>query len=453
MKRIVISLMCITGSMLCMESPMPQNRHFLTDLMRTYQEKKPLNVESKSQATLIDIKNWIDYARANEHARAELAREFNSTPEDIEFVLEILDAEIQNRAQTPAQSSLVGGQRPVLLKPTAKPAAARLPIKPGAKPMSIPRLKPVTTPAPAKPATTASPLGRILEQHKNAIQKQEGNFVQLKTVDQFALGNNIGPATCPVQALRNVIRLLQFAHSEAPAALALLPDAHDARTFLDEVGKCGVGTQWLTAEELGRILKSMKGAVGNLRNEISAFDTVQELSLYPEQLKALQDAFKQPNATHGFIIGTMDMSQHTGQRGHYFALVITKTGNNYLYLIADTAPASDHLDPNSYNYKRVRYLTDLITKGKSDINLDQELEKIADNRFKDILARALQRGVAFDYASLSKEELHGLQKVVAEAEKNKKEWKDRTRITDELQLDEAIALAKQRIQQRISQLK
>ncbi|CAN5132356.1 hypothetical protein BH09DEP1_BH09DEP1_5780 [soil metagenome] len=449
MYKIIIAVLFISHCVCAMDAPVPPNRFFLRDLMQAYAQKKQLDLQSKSKATLADIKNWIEYARANESARLEFAGELQGTPEDVENALDILQFEIEQVEGAPAntipvqpiarklpptpQPQVLGNKLPPT-RQQPKPAARKLPSIPQSVPQPV-----------ARPTVTGQLLNQLAQ--KNAIQKRDGTIVQLKTIDQFKLGQGIGPATCPVQALRNTLNVLRFVHTGLPTILGLLDDANDARKFLELVEKCGVGIQWLTADELGRIIRKMEGISPDLRNEISAIDTPQELLLYPDQLKIIQDKFKQQNATHGFIIGTMDIGQSTGERGHYFSLVINKDGSDYLYLITDTAPGSNHLDPNSYNYKRVRYIADLITKGRSDINLDAELQKLAGVRSKDILARALQRGVLFDFKSLSKNELEGLEKAAQEADRNRGEWKNRMRM-DDAQLGAALQNVKNSIRER-----
>lgn len=429
--------------MCAMESPAPANRFFLRDLMQTYQDKKPLDLATKSQSTINDIKNWIAYARNNEKSRAEFAREFNSTPEDIEFVLDILDAEIQNNVQVPVTQMPAAATKVVQLKPVTKPAPAK-PMVPK------PTTNPVAAPTPAlNPASTTASLVEKLTK-SNVIKNREGNFIQVKTLDQFRLGHDMSPATCPVQALRNVVILLRFANTSLQAILSLLQDTSDARAFLDKVGQCNMGTQWLTTEELGRILNKMGDTTDAVRHQISAMDTLQELSLYPDKLKALQDQFKQPNAVHGFIVGTMDVGQFTGQRGHYFAVVLSKSGPEYLYLVADTAPAQNHLDPSSYNFKRIKYLTDMITQGKSEINIDDELHKVTDVQYQQIMTRALLKGIYFDFKSLNKNDLEGLARIALDVEGNKNEWKNRTRLNDK-QLADALAVVKQKVQEHLKQ--
>lgn len=457
------------GAMQPPQAPMPANRFFLRDLMEAYQNKRPLDLEKKSQATITDIQNWIEYAGKSEKARAEFAREFNSTSEEIGLVLDILDAEIKNRGNILGSSAAqvqiqpAAAKQPVMAKPAPRPlpvpptgkapakSGGRLPIKPGARPLPVPRFKPPQGIVPMRKPAAQSLNAYFIQLLENAkvVKNREGNFVQVKTVDQFNLGQDIGPATCPVQALRNVIILLRFVNTGLTSVLDLLQDPNDARVFLDEVGKCGVGTQWLTAEEIGRILNKMEGVSPAIRNDISALDTVQEINLYPEKLKALNEKFKQPNASHGFIIGTMDVGQYTNERGHYFALVIKKSGPEYLYLIADTAPANDHLNPNNYDYKRIKFLTDLVTKGKSDINLDNELQKMAGAQYQDILARALQRGAQFDFKSLSRNEAEGLDRLAQEAERNRNEWKNRTRFTDE-QLTQSLQVVRKKLRERLT---
>lgn len=469
-KKIFLLLM-IAHEVCAMQPPqasMPSNREFLSNLMHAYQNQRPLDLEKKSQATITDIQNWIEYAGKTEKARAEFAREFNSTSEDIGLVLDILDAEVKTeidrrKAQpAPAKQPAIAkpAPRPLPVPPAGKAPAktgVRLPIKPGARPLPVPRFKPpqgiVPTSKPAaqlaKPAAQ-SIIPVLINQLENAkaIQNREGNFVQVKTIDQFNMGQDVGPATCPVQALRNVITLIRYVNTGLMSVLSLLQDVPEARKFLDEVGKCGVGIQWLTAEEIGRILNKMEGVSPAIRNDISALDTVQEINLYPEKLKALNDKFKQPNASQGFIIGTMDVGQYTNERGHYFALVIKKSGPEYVYLIADTAPANDHVNPNSYNYKRIKFLTDLVTKGRSDVDLDNELQKMAGTKYQDILVRALQRGAQFDFKSLSPNEAEGLDTLAQEVERNRNEWKNRTRFTDE-QLTQSLQVVRKKLRERL----
>ena len=440
MKRIFI-LFCVAFQLLpAMDAPVP-NRFFLRDLMEAYAKGKPLDLPSKSQTTLTDIKNWIAYARNHENERIELARELQGTPGEVENALDILQFEIEQVQGSPAANAPAPPapiRRPVVLKPIAKPAAAKPVI-----------LKP--TAQPAKPASKNALLLNALN-GKNVIQKQEANVIQLKTVDQFKLGSDVSPATCPVQALRNTLILLRFVSTGLPSILDDLESAQDARKFLEKVEKCGVGIQWLTAEELKRIINKAGDEFGPFANSITALDTPQELMLYPDQLKELQNKFKQQNAAQGFIIGTMDMGQFTGERGHYFSFVTSKNGPDYLYLIADTAPGSNHLDQNSYNYKRVAYMADIITKGRSDINLDAELQKIAGSRYRDLLARALERGALFDFKSLSKNELEGLENAVQEADRNKAEWKNRMRMND-AQLGTALNIVKKSIRDRLATFK
>lgn len=442
------------------QAPIPPNRFFLRDLMEAYATRKPLNLESKSKATLTDMLNWINYARNNQGARAEFARELDGTVEDVDNALDILQFEIEQVQTQPTAGAV---KQPAAVKPAPRPlpvppvgnpvekSRPRLPIRPGARPLPTPRFvrseEPTTI---AKPAAQ-SIIPVLINQLENAkaIQNRAGNFVQVKTIDQFNMGQDVGPATCPVQALRNVITLSRYVNIGLPSVLNLLQDVPEARKFLDEVGKCGVGIQWLTAEEIGRILNKMEGVSPALRNDISALDTVQEINLYPEKLKALNDKFKQPNASHGFIIGTMDVGQYTNERGHYFALVIKKSGPEYVYLIADTAPASDHVNPNSYNQKRIKFLTDLVTKGRSDVDLDNELQKVAGTKYQDILVRALQRGVQFDFKSLSPHEAQGLDILAQEAERNRNEWKNRTRFTDE-QLTQSLQVVRKKLREKLA---
>ncbi|GMU19143.1 MAG: hypothetical protein AMXMBFR12_03350 [Candidatus Babeliales bacterium] len=455
MNKIFLYLLCINVITLAMESPIatPPNRFFLRDLMKNYQERKPLDLASKSPQTLIEIKNWIDYARNNENARANFAREFQSTSDEIEFVLEILNAEIQ-AIQTPviAQSQqpiLKPAPRPLPAVPViAKPAGRKLPPIPQQSQKMANRPLPPTPSAPLIKQNTTSLL-HDLRSKKGAIQKEDKNFVQVKTVDQVQLGQKIGPATCPVQALRNTLYLLRFAKTGIPGFLSLIDDLHDAREFLENVEKCGESTQWLTSLELQRIISKMP-EIGTHLNSITVLDMPQELLRNPERLKKIQDEFKQFSAAHGFIVGSRDVRQFTGEQDHYFSLVLTKISDGYLFLITDTSGA-DHLDPNSYNYKRVRYIADLITKGKSDIDLENELYKLSADRYGDMMARALIRGEGFNYKSLSKEELQGLEKTLPLIEKNKDEWKNRTRLDDK-QLAYAVLVVKQKIQERLKQL-
>lgn len=441
MKLLIIYMLGCGLMASAMESPAPTNRYFLRDLMQAYKEKKPLDLASKSPATITDIKNWIAYARNNEKARAELAREFSSTSEEIGFVLDILDAEIQNSGRAPVKS------------PQPTPVVAPIPLVPKVKPapaIARPQLALSEPMAPVARASAPSVIDSLVQKLEaaKAIQHKQDNVIQVKTVDQFKLGDDMGPATCPVQALRNVITLLQFSYTGIARVLDQLSNVPDARKFLELVGKCGVGTQWLTAEEIGRILSKLENVSDAYRKQISSLDTVQEINLYPEQLKALQEQFKQQNAAHGFILGTMDVGQTTGERGHYFAFVLKKVGPEYLYLIADTAPTRNHLDTTSYDYKRVKYLVDMITKGKSDININEELQKITDVKYQDMMARALTCGAGFDFKSLNKNELEGFERIAATVDHNKNEWKNRTRLNDK-QLADNLAIIKQRVQEQL----
>lgn len=444
MYKKVFLLLVIANAVCAMQapqSPIPPNRFFLSDLMEAYATRKPLHLESKSKATLVDILNWINYARNNQAVRAEFARELQGTEQDVDNALDILQFEIEQVQAAPVQTQQTPAKQPVVLKPTAKPTPAKPVV-----------LKPIAKPAAAKPAGSPSPVDYLLSllTRNNAIQRREGNFVQVKTIDQFKLGGDTGPATCPVQALRNTIKVLQFVRTGLQGVLGIINDAQDAREFLNIVEKCGQGTQWLTAEELKIIINKAGENIGNLAQSIIAKDTIQELLIDPAKLKELQDLFKQRNASYGFILGTMDVGQFTGERGHYFSFVIHKAGPDYLYLIADTAPKSDHLDADSYNYKRVHYLADLITKGKSDIDLNKELNKIAGNRYQDQLVRALQRGAQFDFKSLSRNEAEGLENAVQEAERNKAEWKNRTRL-DDAQLANALNIVRKNVRERLNQ--
>lgn len=444
MKKLFLIIVCtaFTGAM---ESPAPANRFFLRDLMKTYQDKNPLDLAQKSQATITDIKNWIAYARNDQKSLAEFAREFSSSPEEIEFVLDILDAEIQNNVQAHLAQTPVSVTKPVQLKPITKPAPAKpVVLKPTAKPVAA------STSAITPTSTTSFLVEALIK--SNVIKNRVGNFIQVKTVDQFRLGHGISPATCPIQALRNVIILLRFANTGLQTILSLLQDTSDARAFLDKVEQCNMGTQWLTAEELGRILNKMGDSLDLVRNQISAVDTVQEFSLYPDKLKALQDQFKQQKAVHGFIIGTMDVGQFTGKRGHYFALVLYKSGSEYLYLIADTAPAQNHLDPDSYDFKRIKYITDMITQGKSEININAQVHKITDVQYEEVMGRALAKGAQFDFKSLSKNDLEGFERITLEVEHNKNEWKNKTQLDDK-QLADALVVVKQKVQEQLKQFK
>lgn len=455
MKAQLILVMIFVMSSGAMQKPdaPPPNRFFLRDLMGMYMQGVPLNLASKSKATLKDVNDWIIYTRNHLKEQETFALEFKVGIEDIKDALDILQFEIEEvekLASKPKQLPLLkptakpAAARPVVLKPKVKPAPAKAPAKP-----MPPRATPVAAGAQARPINVIDYLLNNLRR-SNAIELEDGNFIQLKSINQFNLGKDIGPATCPVQALRNTIHVLGFAQTGLQSIIPLLMSTPNALEFMDLFQQCSRGTEWLTADEIERVLERFGPNYRHIAPLITILDVPTELELSPDWLATLQEKFRQPRAVHGFIVGTMDIGQIAGERGHYFNLVIVKANDRYLFLVVDTVPESDHIDRESYKNKRIRYITDLITKGHSSIDLAQEIQKIATERSESQVIRALARPMQFDYASLSKGELEDMQIVTQAVERNKSDWMKKTRLND-AQLNKALEEAKQKIQERLKQ--
>lgn len=439
---------CITIIASAMQLPAPANRHLILDLMQRYIDRKPLNLASKSKGMLTDIKNWINYASTNKAAKEEFARELKRTPEDVEFTLEILQAEIEQAEKSRIIPELETEEFLGPAVPMLKPAPSRLPQPPAIKQKPQPKPTPAAASA-TRPANLIDYLIGMLVSN-NAIELRDGDFIQVKSINQFDLGTDIGVATCPVQALRNTILLLQFARTGLQAPLLALTNKKDALDFIEQFKKCSPGTEWLTREEMMPAIKQLGKEYQNIEKMITAIDVPLALeTLYPDLTKDLQNTFKQRRAIHGFIVGTMDIGQITGDRGHYFSLVIVKEDNRYLFLIADTVPESDHIDREGYKNKRIRYLTDIVTKGSSSINLEKEIQKIAKERYELMVIRALARPAQFDYASLSKNDLEEMERAARGLENNMPELAKRTRVNQK-QLPNALAVMRQQIRQRLT---
>src|SRR5690606_12775288 len=84
-----------------------------------------------------------------------------------------------------------------------------------------------------------------------------------------------------------------------------------------------------------------------------------------ENLKQkIQSGLKQQYFFQALIIGSGDTAQFIqGGVGHYFTFVIIKANNRTEYIIVDTLPTNYYLSSVSYEYKKIRYLIDMLEKG------------------------------------------------------------------------------------------
>jgi hypothetical protein len=425
---IIAIAFCIQASTFAMEKPQSPPRHFLTDLIEQYQKGAALNLMQKSQKTLEDIHNLIKHMHVNLAMQRELARDVGMSGDDLMLTLDILQAEINEALQGKKPGASIVKKTPVVLKPVSKPAPAQMgpAVKPAPGQMGIERLE-----------------ARLAQM--GLIKAKQGDFIQVKTINQFGMGGYLGPATCPVQALRNAFILLQFARTGSDDIRAIA-DENDARKFIQEVEKCGQGVEWLTADEIRTITGKLGAKYQGLSNGITAVDVAQELGLDPDLIRSLQTRFHQNDYAHAFILGTMDIGQATGERGHYFALAICKEDPKYLYLIADTAPEANHLDVDGYNFKRLQYVSDLVTKGRSQIDLTQEIDKVLTKKSEEVIDRALRAmisGRTFDVRSQSTDELERMRNAITTIEQHPQNWMRKLNIDQKRTVDTARILRQQ----------
>lgn len=195
---------------------------------------------------------------------------------------------------------------------------------------------------------------------------------QLTVVDQFALAQEmkIDPAICSVISIFNVMNLMDFSRTNDRQYLTNLINKPFARIFLAQLNVL----QWPDIDQLKDYIKTTGDEGYNVEN-IDAISTVVQFdpsSAFFEEnpvlKKKIHEGLQQEYFSFGLIIGNEESAQTTG-RGHYFGFCIIKAGQQKQYIVVDGAPAAYHLQDNTFELARIKYLIDLLETGKSNIKL------------------------------------------------------------------------------------
>jgi hypothetical protein len=161
--------------------------------------------------------------------------------------------------------------------------------------------------------------------------------------------------------------------------LIALNDIEQATNFLLDINI----NDWITVDAVKDTLRKMSEL---FKTDITNISVVSSVVLFdqflPEKLeyavfdeeeyeeaqkirRAIQQGLQQKYFYHILIIGNEESTQ---SHGHYFACAIVKVGQTIQYLVLDTLPNVYHLQKESHELNRLRYMIDQLETGRSEVD-------------------------------------------------------------------------------------
>jgi hypothetical protein len=240
---------------------------------------------------------------------------------------------------------------------------------------------------------------------KRCIENIAANqiLMQLNTINQFDLdsivdkdGNQLY-ATCPVQSLRSISLIMQYAETGRDNFLHALTNKAQATNFVEDVKAQGFAFDWLSGGALENVIQKAR-IPGISQEQVTVLENVTALPTKQNLMTKIRNGLREDNFVHGIVLGTQDESVVTAYeeikkaqgdfqmlelkiaqsvRIHFFAFIIVKKGNNIQYIVVDTAPATYHLADKQL--LRLKYIIDMFTTGRSNIRIglsDAELQRL-----------------------------------------------------------------------------
>jgi len=204
------------------------------------------------------------------------------------------------------------------------------------------------------------------------ITKRE--LMQLKTINQDEVEETV--SACPTLALHNSVLMYQFALSGKATDLKELYNINSVKVFIKTFGCIKLATiKQIEQFFLEKKIEIPKESIYFLPTILlfnadynkflgdGSTDIAQLTSLNMVK-ETIENGLKQQNFFFTFIIGDEEKAQYGG--GHYFSFSIIKKGTVIQYVVVDTAPEHYYLFTDSYEYKRLLYLIEMIERGYSD---------------------------------------------------------------------------------------
>ena len=410
-----------------MAKPTYKNLSYIQNILADYIQGRGL--KEKSTKTIQDVLGEIHVLMADTQEMKvmmnNLASENNvklgnasQFPSILNSLRVSLIQELQKRSLqptavvSPVVKASVAAQAP---RAIPAPIATPVPVAPTAKPAPAIQVRPIipTAPQPAiqkQPTIPQEAMQRVpasqriysipasFQKIKGRLDLQtvglQGTVIQLRSFDQADFAavfethgeKGEGVAMCPVHALRNAIKLLQYARSGTISELAKIDDLADAEKDYEMIRRFMDRTCWATVEELENSIKQAR-IPGITANDITVIGSIPEIEIIPElnkQIVEVRKGIKTENYVHAFIVGTSEFAEFSGgkyQRAHYFTVVVIKSPQGLQFVVVDSLQDSNHIasiwpTPDThYNEQRLLYFIEILEKGSSKINLHEAFKK------------------------------------------------------------------------------
>jgi hypothetical protein len=216
---------------------------------------------------------------------------------------------------------------------------------------------------------------------------------QLRTLDQDEV--EITVSNCAALAINNAILFGLYAKTDNKDYLYHINNVARAQSFLEQYG-CAQTTGRNRLQDVTRLENTINTIIQDFnvinRGDIAVLENIlmldadnstifggsqEELDKIENLKQKVKTGLTKPYFFQALIIGSGDTAQfNQGAIGHYFTFVIIKANNHTQYIIVDTLPTNYYLFSASYEYKKIRYLIDMLEKGTSnrlDIRRDTPL--------------------------------------------------------------------------------